>query len=110
MRAGLAAAALAVGPIAGAAAQDGDRLLRLGRHLGQECTTCHRIDGVDNGIPAIVGLDEAYFTQTMGFYKDGQRNNPAMVSVASSLDDEQVRALARYFGSLPKPKPAARKK
>lgn len=93
-----------------ARAQDADRLVRLGKHLAQECTTCHRIDGVDNGIPAIVGMDARAFTETMGYYRDGQRNNPAMVSVAGSLDDEQVRALALYFGQLPKTQPAARKK
>jgi cytochrome c553 len=35
------------------------------------------------------------------------RTNEVMVSVAQSLDDEQVQALAHYFHSLPKPKPAA---
>jgi cytochrome c553 len=38
----------------------------------------------------------------MGLYRTGQRTNPAMVSVAQSLDDIQIRALAAYFGSLAK--------
>ncbi len=33
-----------------------------------------------------------------------------MVSVASSLNDKQLTALADYFGSLPKPAKAADKK
>ena len=41
----------------------------------------------------------------MKFYKDGARTNPVMVSVAGSLNDQQVKALATYFGSLPKPSP-----
>jgi cytochrome c553 len=41
----------------------------------------------------------------MKFYKDGARTNPVMVSVAGSLNDEQIKALATYFGSLPKPSP-----
>ena len=42
--------------------------------------------------------------ETMRFYQSGARDNPVMVSVAKSLDEEQLRALAIYFGSL-KPAP-----
>jgi cytochrome c553 len=38
------------------------------------------------------------------FYQDGKRKNPVMVSVANSLNEKQLDALAAYFGSLPKPK------
>jgi cytochrome c553 len=41
----------------------------------------------------------------MKLYQTGERSNPVMVSVAKSLDDEQVRALALYYCSLPKPRP-----
>ena len=81
---------------------DDARLKSLGQHLGRECVACHRLDGVDNGIPAIVGWPVADFIETMGYYKGGQRRNPAMVSVAQSLDDEQVKALATWFGVQPK--------
>ena len=89
-----------------------DAQLALGRHLSQECTSCHRIDGVEHGIPSIIGLDTEDFITTLNFYKSGMRNNPAMVSVAESLDDAQIQALAVYFGSLKpvKPEPGAAKK
>lgn len=87
-----------------AAAADPARQLAYGRHLAQECTSCHRLDGVDNGIPSITGWDAAVLRKTLDFYKDGRRSNPAMVSVAQSLDGEQMAALAAYFASLPKPK------
>jgi cytochrome c553 len=77
--------------------------ISYGRHLAAECTSCHRIDGTDNGIPSIIGWDVAEFVQTMAWYKDGARPNPAMRSVAESLDDQQTEALALYFASLPKP-------
>jgi len=80
-----------------------EKRLALGRHLAQECTTCHKPDGTNKAIPTIVGLEVDYFEQTMDFYKSGARNNPAMVSVAQSLDAEQVKALALYFASLSKP-------
>jgi cytochrome c553 len=86
-----------------AAATDDAKLRSYGRHLAQECSGCHRIDGIDNGIPSIVGWDSERFTATLKFYKTGARTNPVMVSVAGSLDDEQVAALAAYYRSLPKP-------
>jgi cytochrome c553 len=92
-----------------ASAQDAQRLV-YGKHLAQECTGCHRVDGIDNGIPSIVAWPEDEFAKTIEFYKSGARKNPVMVSVAGSLNEKQVSALAAYFGSLPKPKPVARKK
>jgi cytochrome c553 len=99
-------AVLGVGATVLAVRADEARLKRYGQHLARECTGCHRIDGVDNGIPSILGRDAEQFATTLKFYKTGERGNPVMVSVAKSLDDEQVRALASYFGSLPKPTPA----
>jgi cytochrome c553 len=39
----------------------------------------------------------------MKFYQEGLRDNAAMISVAKSLSEEQLRALAVYFASLPPP-------
>lgn len=80
-----------------------ERLMSLGRHLAQECTACHRPEGEHNGIPSLVGLDPEYFVNSLDFYRSGKRTNPTMVSVAQSLDDEQIKALSLYFASLPKP-------
>ena len=79
------------------------QLVTYGRHLAQECASCHRIDGKDHGIPSIVGRDVAEFLETMNFYRNGQRSNPAMVSVAQSLDAEQLRALAQFYSTLSRP-------
>ncbi len=92
-----------------AAAQDAKQLV-YGKHLSQECTGCHRVDGIDNGIPSIIGWPADTFAQTLGFYQTGKRTNPVMISVATSLNEKQVEALAAYFGSLPKPTPKAGKK
>jgi cytochrome c553 len=108
MRSRLAAAVAALLAPLGAAEPLGaeENLKALGRQLAQECAPCHRLDGLDAGIPSIVGLEPDYFVETMSLYKNGQRNNPAMVSVAQSLDDRQIRALALYLGALPKPEPS----
>jgi cytochrome c553 len=83
---------------------DDAKLRAYGKHLASECTSCHRIDGVDNGIPSITGWPTDEFVETLKFYKDGSRPNQAMRSVAGSLDDEQFAALAAFFSSLPKPR------
>ncbi len=80
--------------------------MALGQHLAQECTSCHRLDGINNGIPAIAGHNADDLVKALTQYKTGQRSNPAMTSVAQSLDDEQIRALALYWGSLPAAPPA----
>ncbi len=90
------------GVIAIAQTEDARRI-RYGEHLSQECTSCHRRDGVDNGIPSILGRKVGEFTQLMGYYQSGARPNAAMVSVAKSLDAEQITALAEYFATLPPP-------
>ena len=102
-------AALMLFAVAGAGVSRGDatasdaKLLSYGRHLSGECSACHRVDGVDNGIPSITGWDPDDFVATLIFYRNGERTNQAMVSVAQSLDDAQYKALAAYYGSLPKP-------
>ena len=82
------------------ASADASELRDYGEYLSGECTTCHRIDGQDNGIPGIVGWDVASFVETVNYYKKGLRKNQAMESVAKTLDGEQIKALAVYFASV----------
>lgn len=89
-------------PITPALAVDDAKLLAYGKHLSAECSGCHRIDGVDNGIPSITGWMPGDFIATIALFRDGSRPNPAMISVARSLDDDQIKALAVYYGSLAK--------
>lgn len=100
----LGAISLAVAVCASAAANADDAKLKaFGQHLASECTSCHRVDGVDNGVPSITGWAKDDFVATLKFYTSGARENPVMKSVAESLDDEQVAALSAYFGSLDRP-------
>jgi len=85
------------------ATADEAKLKAYGQHLARECTSCHRIDGVNNGIPSIIGWQTDTFITTLKFYRDGARSNPVMISVANSLSDEQMQALAVFFASMPKP-------
>lgn len=81
----------------------------LGQFLSSECVTCHQITGRYEGIPPIIGLPEAAFIEIMGEYRTKTRANPIMQMVAGRLSEEEVAALAAYFGNLtPEPAPKAR--
>ncbi len=111
MHFGVVPLALAAGLLNSVAARAADeaKLKSYGAHLAQECTACHRVDGADNGIPNLSGLDVDAFVTRLKSYQEGARTNPVMVSVAKSLDDDQVRALALYWSSVPKPATAPAK-
>jgi cytochrome c553 len=72
----------------------------FGQYLAGECVTCHRIDGENKGIPAIVGWPEDQFVAVMKSYKDKDRPNVIMQTIASKLNDQELAALAAYYASL----------
>jgi len=71
-----------------------------GEYLSSECTTCHQRDGSDQGIPSIVLWPEKNFVLAMHAYKQKLRPHPVMQMMASRLTDEEIAALAAYFGTL----------
>ncbi|HCJ61081.1 MAG: hypothetical protein DBW67_02610 [SAR116 cluster bacterium] len=71
--------------------------LELGEYLAQDCLGCHQAQEVVGTIPIIHGLDAEYFIEAMYDYRDGFRENNVMMSVATSLSDEDVEALAAWF-------------
>jgi cytochrome c553 len=80
----------------------GDRA--LGEYLGSECVTCHQLSGrVVGGVPAIVGLDAGSFIALMESYRKKERPNQVMQTIAAKFSNEEIAALAAYFGSI-KPK------
>ncbi|WP_417769840.1 c-type cytochrome [Stappia sp.] len=71
-----------------------------GEYLSGECVTCHQASGEDKGIPSITGWPARQFATVMHAYKSKHRENPVMRSVAASLTDEEIAALAAYFASI----------
>ncbi|MGL5362250.1 MAG: c-type cytochrome [Bosea sp. (in: a-proteobacteria)] len=79
----------------------GDR--ELGKHLSSECVTCHQITGrITAGIPAIISMPEDQFIAMMNGYRDKVRDNQVMQTIAVKFKDDEIAALAAYFGSLKK--------
>lgn len=79
----------------------GDR--ELGEYLSSECVTCHQLSGKYDGIPPIVGWPSESFIQILTDYREKRRENQVMRSIAIKFTDEEIAALAAYFGNL-KPK------
>jgi len=94
-------AALSFTTFATAAPPDDSKFEAYGQRLSSQCTTCHRVDGADNGIPSIVGWPTEDFIWVLKTYRDGGRTDPPMASAAhQGLNEHQMQALARFFGSL----------
>ncbi|MEM7044945.1 MAG: c-type cytochrome [Pseudomonadota bacterium] len=90
----LAALALLMGPSTGSAAD-----LAYGEYLAGECVACHRV-GAEAGIPPINALPAPYFVEALREYRDGERDHDLMATVARSLGDAEMEALAAYFEQL----------
>ena len=86
--------------IVGSGVARADALRDYGKYLAGECTICHRLDGVDAGIPSIIGMDASAFTTALHRFQADNLSNAIMVSVARSLNEKQIAALASYFSSL----------
>ncbi|MBX9776124.1 MAG: hypothetical protein K2Y71_17220 [Xanthobacteraceae bacterium] len=72
----------------------------FGEYLSAECVTCHQLSGQLDGIRSIVGWPERAFVAIMGEYREKKRNSDIMHTIASRLSNEEVVALAAYFGTL----------
>jgi cytochrome c553 len=93
-----AIAAVVASAAAGSARGEGDRA--FGEYLSSECVTCHQATGRYEGIPPIVGWPDAIFITVMAEYRTRKRDNPIMQTIAGRLSQDEVAALAAYFGSL----------
>lgn len=74
----------------------------VGEARAVTCLGCHGspIRATAPNIPRIAGQSPVYLAKQLRDYRDGQRSDPAMTPMASSLDDQQIDDLAAYFSSL----------
>jgi cytochrome c553 len=94
--AGLLLGALLLAAAAGAApAQRPDFL--------KGCIPCHGLDGIgrDAEIPNLAGQNEVYLANQLRAFKKGRRPHKEMLYMSRKMTDEDMRALAAYYASLP---------
>jgi cytochrome c553 len=69
------------------------------------CIGCHGIPGYKTAfpevyhVPKIAGQQQAYIVSALKAYKSGARSHPSMRGVAASLSDEDMAALAAFYGA-----------
>ena len=71
----------------------------------QICASCHGDDGkpIDKTIPAIWGQQQGYIYIQLRDFKRGDRRNDIMQPIASSMEREDMLAIAEYFSKKPWP-------
>jgi len=69
------------------------------------CAACHGQDGkpIDKMIPAIWGQQQGYLYIQLRDFKRGDRKNEIMQPIASSMERDEMLAVAEYFSKKPWP-------
>ena len=74
-----------------------------GATLAQDkgCVACHGLQGeaVAPIYPKLNGQWEKYLRLQLLAYRDGKRENAIMNGMAATLTDDEIRALAKHYGS-----------
>jgi len=69
------------------------------------CIGCHGIPGYKTAfpevyhVPKIAGQQPGYIINALKAYKSGERSHPSMRGIAASLSDEDMKALADFYGA-----------
>ena len=73
-----------------------------GQAKSTTCAACHGPNGISpNDLwPNLAGQKQAYLVKQLKAFRDGQRADPMMAPMASSLTDQDIEDLAAYYASL----------
>jgi cytochrome c553 len=70
-----------------------------------QCIGCHGIPGYKTAypevyhVPKIAGQQPGYIIAALKAYKSGDRSHPSMRGIAASLNEEQMKQLAEFYGA-----------
>lgn len=97
----LPASAQQAAPAAGTPVSQPKGDVAFGEYLSSLCVTCHLPSGkAVGGIPPIVAWPEDQFIAVINSYRWKDRDSEVMRTVTAQLTDEEIAALAAYFGGL----------
>jgi cytochrome c553 len=85
-----------------AATAGGDEsLAKIGKDKSVMCLGCHGQTAEGNRqIPRLAGQHSDYLVTQLQHFKSGERENGQMQAIAGTLSEDDMKALAAYFGSL----------
>lgn len=86
---------------------DTEALLVKGSQKARMCSACHGPAGISRvaSYPSIAGQSREHLAEQLHAFRSGARDNPMMSSIARSLSDDDIAALAVYFAAQPAPEP-----
>ena len=98
----LASAAIAASAVFTATAwSGGDGEADRGAILALSCAACHGPEGRSAGaIPSLWGRDAAFIAESLREFRAGTREATVMNRIAKGYSDEEILALAAYFGGI----------
>ena len=76
------------------------------------CAACHGANGRSDmpGVPVLAGQPSLYTITQLFLFREGRRNNEAMIALAKAMTDDDLRGYSDLIGTLPPvpaPAPAA---
>ena len=82
-----------------AQAKPGDA--KAGATKAGACGACHSVDGnsTDAQYPKLAAQQERYIARQLALFKTGERENPIMMPMATSLTPQDMRDIGAYFAS-----------
>src|SRR5258707_4448775 len=98
---GTIAAALMAGSSLGQAAD-----AAAGKEKAELCAGCHGDNGISQteGIPSLAGKQDQLIQWQLVYFRAGSRKNEQMQPIVEQINNEDIRNLGAYFGSLTPPK------
>lgn len=76
-------------------------LAKSGETKASMCLGCHGSTAEGNGqFPRLAGQHPEYLIKQLNSFKEGVRKSGPMQGIAGSLSEDEIKALAAYFGSL----------
>jgi len=77
--------------------------------FGAVCAACHGADGRSEvpGVPVLAGQYSLYAITQLFLFREGRRDNEAMIALAKPMTDADLRGFSDHIGTLaPRPAPA----
>jgi cytochrome c553 len=68
----------------------------------QVCSVCHGVDGIGKNpdVPNLAGESPNYIEKQLKAFRSGERKHEQMSIIAQSLQDQEIRDLAKWYSSI----------
>jgi len=74
-----------------------------GERFRAVCAACHGANGRSDiaGVPVLAGQPSLYTITQLFLFREGRRNNEAMIALAKPMKDADLRGFSDFIGTLP---------